>query len=344
MKKKVKRNIFLALNLVLFFIMIIVSCLFLTGKLSLSGSSLKNNKASDKLPKVKAPIEVSNPNSTKSKPSISIKNGDTGDKVKEIQKKLYNIGKEISVDGSYGVETGTIVAAFQKSVSIPPTSIIDDGTYNKLMSMKDIRTYGKTIPGISTSVEGSKQVIVVTATNYGLYQVSLKAYEIDSGSWDLFDSVSGVIGKNGFSDNKKEGDLTTPTGKYGFAFIFGWAADPGFKMEFKKAQVGDYWVSNKTLSEYNVWMHYSGNPDSRFYDYSALWKQPLFKYAAVINYNYSTNKVLNKGSGIFLHLAPKNGGFTLGCVGIEEGHLVKLLKWLEPSKNPVILMGVKGHI
>jgi L,D-peptidoglycan transpeptidase YkuD (ErfK/YbiS/YcfS/YnhG family) len=111
--------------------------------------------------------------------------------------------------------------------------------------MKDIRTYGKTIPGISTPVEDSNQVIVVTATNY---------------------------------------------------------------------------------------------------DYSALWKQPLFKYAAVINYNYSTNKVLNKGSGIFLHIAPKNGGFTLGCVGIEEDHLIKLLKWLDPSKNPVILMGVSGHI
>ncbi|HEY5560417.1 MAG TPA: peptidoglycan-binding protein [Clostridiaceae bacterium] len=344
MKNKVKTNIFLGLSMFIFVIIISVSCLFLTGNLSIFGFNINHNKVIENSSTKKNTIEASKVDNNIEKATISIKAGDSGDKVTEVQKKLYNIGMDVSVDGSYGPMTSSKVSSFQKSYSLAATGIIDNETYTKLMGMKDIRTYGKSIPDILTSADGSNQVIVVTAADYGTYHISLKAYEKKSDTWELFDSVTGVIGKNGFSDNRKEGDLSTPTGKYSFAFLFGWADNPGFKLDFKKSEVGDYWVSNKTLSEYNVWIHYTGNPDSRFLDYEALWKQPLFKYAAVINFNYGADKVLTKGSGIFLHIAPKNGGFTLGCVGIEESHLIKLLKWMDPAKNPVIIMGVKGHI
>jgi L,D-peptidoglycan transpeptidase YkuD (ErfK/YbiS/YcfS/YnhG family) len=124
-------------------------------------------------------------------------------------------------------------------------------------------------------VKDAQQVILVRAEKYGTYKVKYEAYEKVNGIWKVFLSGNGVIGKKGFSDNRKEGDLTTPTGKYGFPYMFGSASNPGVKFKYKKAVYGDYWASNTKLSEYNVWMHYTGpNPRQRLYDYEELWKQP----------------------------------------------------------------------
>lgn len=166
----------------------------------------------------------------------------------------------------------------------------------------------KYIPDIRTSPGSSQQVIVVLANSYGTYQAQFVAYEKVNETWQVVDSGRAVLGLNGFSDNRKEGDKTTPSGRYGFPFLFGLGSNPGFSMPYRVAGVGDYWASNTNLEEYNVWLHYDGpDPDTRLHDYEALWKQPLYKYAAVIDFNYGAGKIMGKGSGIFLHIAPYSG-------------------------------------
>ena len=76
-------------------------------------------------------------------------------------------------------------------------------------------------------------------------------------------------------------------------------------------------------------------------NYESLWLEPLYKYAAVIDFNYGANKILGKGSGIFFHIAPPGGGGTAGCIAVTEDHLVKILKWMDPSKNPCIMLGAQ---
>lgn len=198
---------------------------------------------------------------------------------------------------------------------------------------------------VNTDIGDSEQALVVLADEYGTYKTTYAAYEKINGKWTVISSGNSVIGKCGFSDNRTEGDMTTPTGKYGFPFMFGTASNPGVKYEYRLVTEGDYWVSNTILSEYNVWMHYTGSdPEARLHDYEELWKQPLYKYAAVIDFNYYSNKQMGKGSGIFLHIAPYSGLGTAGCVAMKEAELVGVLKWLDPNKKPVIVMGVKGHI
>lgn len=202
-----------------------------------------------------------------------------------------------------------------------------------------------TIPNIKTSPGNSEQVIVVLANSYGTEYANYYAYEKVNGRWKEFSKGPAVIGRAGFKNNRREGDMSTPVGKYGFPFMFGRNSNPGVRFPYKKVRKYDYWVSNnRKLSEYNVWMHYEGsNPKSRLRDYEKLWEQPLYNYAAVIDYNYY-GKTMGRGSGIFLHISPYSGRGTAGCVGLHQGNLLKVLRWMNPSKRPVIIMGVRGRI
>ncbi|MYL61400.1 hypothetical protein GLW20_28240, partial [Virgibacillus halodenitrificans] len=58
----------------------------------------------------------------------------------------------------------------------------------------------------------------------------------------------------------------------------------------------------------------------------------LYTYGFVINYN--TARTPGKGSAIFFHVA---NGHTLGCTGVSQSHMVSILKWINPAKNPVII-------
>jgi hypothetical protein len=64
----------------------------------------------------------------------------------------------------------------------------------------------------------------------------------------------------------------------------------------------------------------------------------------VIDFNYGSLKVPGRGSAIFLHIAPPDGGGTAGCAGIPENELVNLLRWLEPSQNPRIMIGTEDFL
>lgn len=201
------------------------------------------------------------------------------------------------------------------------------------------------IPDIKTNPENSEQVLVVLADRYGTQLSTYAAYEKVNGGWKKIYSGKSVLGKNGFNDNRREGDKTTPTGKYGVPFMFGTASNPGVKFEYRLAKEGDYWASNNILEEYNVWLHYDGDdPVARMGDFEALWKIKQYKYAAVIDFNYYSNKQIGKGSAIFLHIWKSSTYGTAGCVAMSEPDLLKVLKWLNPAKKPTIIMGVKGHI
>ena len=69
-----------------------------------------------------------------------------------------------------------------------------------------------------------------------------------------------------------------------------------------------------------------------------------YPYFAVIDFNdHPTVSGRNApGSGIFLH-AWVNGP-TAGCVALPLGDLVPVLRWLEPSKHPVIEIGTDSEV
>ncbi|WP_285768243.1 L,D-transpeptidase family protein [Peribacillus sp. SI8-4] len=187
--------------------------------------------------------------------------------------------------------------------------------------------------------KGVNQVVSVTGKSMSDTKVTVQPFEKKCGEWRrALQKMKGVIGKNGFTTSKREGDGKSPVGIYSFGTAFGSETKPaGVKMGYKKTNKYDYWVDDQASQDYNKWKTYKGNPADKWKSFERM-NHELYKYGAVINYN--TNPIIKgKGSAIFLHVWRGETKPTAGCVATAESNVLGLLKWLDPEQKPQIIMG-----
>ncbi len=128
---------------------------------------------------------------------------------------------------------------------------------------------------------------------------------------------------------KREGDGRTPSGTYRFDFLFGVQPDPGVALPFRRVTGPSIvWDDNPSSPTYNLWV--DGGVGE------AMYVTPAYDYGAVIAYN--TDRTPGLGSAIFLHVS--TGSPTAGCVALPVDRLLEVLRWLDPARAPVIMMGV----
>ena len=131
------------------------------------------------------------------------------------------------------------------------------------------------------------------------------------------------IGKKGIKLNKKEGDLTTPSGKFTLGKVY-YRADR-VKKPFTK-------LSTRIIKKNMGWCD---DPRSKYYNreilinkklnYEKLFrKDNIYDYFIVINYNIKKIKAY-KGSAIFIHLT-KDYKPTAGCIALKKKDFLILLK------------------
>jgi L,D-peptidoglycan transpeptidase YkuD (ErfK/YbiS/YcfS/YnhG family) len=201
------------------------------------------------------------------------------------------------------------------------------------------------LAGQLASTGSARQLVTVEGSSYGaqtatvtLWQRSGSCWAVAGGPW------SGFVGYNGFSDHKREGDGTTPTGAYGFgSVVYGNAADPGVHETYHQLVCGDWWDENSSSAPYNTFEHVAcGTTPSWASGSEALWTetQPYPSFA-VIDYNTSP-VIAGAGSAIFLHAS--TGGPTVGCVSIPLADLDTFLRWMQPSQSPLIVIGPASEI
>lgn len=190
----------------------------------------------------------------------------------------------------------------------------------------------------------SKQIVVVSTDKEGEIKASLEAFEKTSEGWvKSFPSMKAVVGEKGFSTQKIEGDKKAPAGVFRIGKAFGIPDTPSItKLPYKNTTNNDYWIDDETSPDYNTWVEYDKNPQDRWKSFERL-RIPLYKYAIVIEYNMNP-VVKGKGSAIFLHLWKDSNTSTSGCTGVSETDILKLLGWLDPDKNPIIVQGTKAMI
>lgn len=140
-----------------------------------------------------------------------------------------------------------------------------------------------------------------------------------------------VIGKNGKTSNKKEGDKKTPKGKFSIGSLF-FRKDKikTFQTSLKKIPIKKTmgWCDDVNSPNYNKLIKINKNEKH----------EKLFRddgiYDLIIPINYNTNKTIkHKGSAIFLHLT-NNYKKTLGCVALKKSDFLILLKVI--NKNTKI--------
>lgn len=183
-----------------------------------------------------------------------------------------------------------------------------------------------------------KQLLAAIGKNSKATKVQLHAYEKLHGEWRrALTEMKGVAGYNGIAKKKNEGDGKSPLGLYALGSAFGSASKPsGLKIPYRKTTKYDYWVDDPESMNYNKWVYYRGNPKKKWNSFERM-NHELYKYGIVIEYNMNPI-IKGRGSAIFLHVWRSANHPTAGCIATSERNMKKILRWLDSSLQPHILI------
>ena len=188
-------------------------------------------------------------------------------------------------------------------------------------------------------LENVSQVLLVTDDSF-LFFTSRKVYVLEKRdfTWrQAMTPIDAVVGRNGFAPpgEKREGDGRTPSGLYRLGRAFGYAESVVTKMPYRQSLADDLWIDDPNAPDYNRWVKQS-QPQAASYEKMRR-DDDLYKYGIVIEYN--THPVIkDHGSAIFFHIWANARSTTAGCVAVSEEDILKILAWLNPAANPVILI------
>ncbi|MFZ2416957.1 MAG: L,D-transpeptidase family protein, partial [Smithellaceae bacterium] len=149
--------------------------------------------------------------------------------------------------------------------------------------------------------------------------------------------MDAVIGRNGFAPQgeKREGDGRTPSGLYRMGTAFGYPESVLTKMPYRQSLADDVWIDDPADPDYNRWVKQN---QTKAASYETMKRDDdLYKYGLVIEYN-TDPIVKHHGSAIFFHIWAGARSTTSGCVAVSEDSILKILAWLNPAANPVILI------
>ena len=218
------------------------------------------------------------------------------------------------------------------------------------------------LPERLTHIGESRQVVVVTTRSWTTSHARLQTWKLtSSGEWTrVVDPIPAHVGWNGVrrEANRKQNTGTTPAGTFGLLRGFGLAKPAGVDLPYRRVDRNDWWPYDPADPKtYNVFQprrvkHAQWRTDwsERLKSYGAQ-----YRYAVVLDYNLPSEITwrngqrvarntadTSAGGGIFLHVS--GSGATAGCVSIARDQMRQVLKWLDPAKDPVIVIGPRDVI
>ncbi|NMC33647.1 MAG: L,D-transpeptidase family protein [Veillonellaceae bacterium] len=193
------------------------------------------------------------------------------------------------------------------------------------------------VPGPAT-----EQVLAVAEPAPGRVSSALWGLEKTPQGWrNVFGPIPVVLGRSGIAafEQKREGDGKTPRGVFTLGPVFGYAATAPTRMPYRQATAEDAWVDEPSSPRYNQWV--KGIPAKESHEKMRR-ADGLYQLGAVIGYN--TDPVMpGRGSAIFLHVWKGPGQPTSGCVAMALPDLERLVGWLDPARQPRIILGYRGE-
>jgi len=195
------------------------------------------------------------------------------------------------------------------------------------------------------STGSATQLVTIVAARRSSTQGKLQAWRKSGECWV---SVAGPwtawLGQRGVTPNKREGDRTTPSGAFPFHNVmYGLGPNPGVRYPYHRIVCGDWWVEDSRSPFYNQFHHVRCGTRPPFRITSEdMSRSPIsYRHLAVIDYN--TDPIVpGRGSGIFLHVSRSRP--TLGCIALPLPQLLRVLRWLRPAREPLIVIGTSAEI
>ena len=152
------------------------------------------------------------------------------------------------------------------------------------------------------------------------------------------DRLQGFVGKNGIMHDRRRNTNTSPAGLWAIGTAFGNEAPPeGLKLPWRQVTTSSEWVCDEASPFFNTWQE-RGDHDLTPWseDVERLADYPFhYAWACVIEFNRPPDVIPARGCAIFLHCAARGTG---GCVGLFPTDMQDVLRWLDPAKNPWILI------
>lgn len=166
--------------------------------------------------------------------------------------------------------------------------------------------------------EGARMLVVVEGTGGSACQVyAYERPEAEDETWVLRLHTSGRLGRGGMSNNRTEGDKTTPIGLFQMDTPFG-QGEPleGFPANYIQVTKDYVWVTETNRLEAassQEGERVGAKGYAGYYDY-------------VLNAGYNRNAVEKKGSALFLHCQKKKRAGSAGCVEIPKEDMIAIMR------------------
>ena len=147
-----------------------------------------------------------------------------------------------------------------------------------------------------------------------------------------------AIGHAGISQNKREGDGTTPVGCFALRRVLYRSdriAPPQTALSVDAIKKTDGWCDNSEDSNYNrlVTLPYTGS-------YERLWREDaLYDLIVVLGFN-DEPPTPGAGSAVFLHVADSLFTPTGGCIALARDTLIALLTHCTPGDRLCVIQSL----
>lgn len=177
--------------------------------------------------------------------------------------------------------------------------------------------------------DDSTQVLIASGADDDSTETQLQLWEWSDDVWTRIASMAGHNGGNGWKEDRREGDRTSPAGVFSLSDAGGYLADPGSLLPYHR----DEGLRSGAESVYGD-------------GYASV-----FDYVIAIDYNRKTGVAPTEntrpmgwaaGGKIWLHV--EHGSPTRGCVALPEEDMELLLTTLDPDRSPHITMGSEEYL
>lgn len=187
---------------------------------------------------------------------------------------------------------------------------------------------------------GCRQAVAVIGGGDSQCDIFFLAREGDSaaGEWSCRGACRGTTGINGMVDagRKREGDGCTPCGAYDLRRGLWRTADIATEFPMELYDEGCVWIDDPSREDYNTLVRGVEAEADTHGERLAEVGEP-YDYIVVVEYN--TQPVESgAGSAIFLHVWRSEGMPTAGCVAMPRDDMRRMIEWLDPRQEPMIVI------
>ena len=140
---------------------------------------------------------------------------------------------------------------------------------------------------------------------------------------------------------RKRETIATPAGLFKLGAVLGYAPKlPGGAEGWPYHQVTerDAWIDDPSLPNFNHLVTLAdGEAPPSWWDREHMHLGDFaYEWMVVIEHNYDT-PVGDAGNAIFFHVRRAEHYRTAGCTTMEKDNLVRLIKWLRPGSNAMMV-------